>query len=269
MDHSPIRATVAKLHCMPDRTSTEEPQIPAFAAQFGIASLVGVGLAIAGAFGTDAMGLGWRFLYWIGGLALAGLALRLLALPMQSVCRLIGIAPHWSFLLAVPLLGVLVVLTLTLSGAAAVNATTLFWQNVGLGAALFALFGVLHWIGAKRTARSSPPDTQLRPVPPADTPLHEHLSPGFGPIQALTVEDHYVTVIGEEHRAMLLMNLSEAIEGLGHAEGLRVHRSWWVARGAMDRLERDGRNSRLKLTDGSHVPVSRANVAKVKALLGD
>ncbi|MFT4251060.1 MAG: LytTR family transcriptional regulator DNA-binding domain-containing protein, partial [Caulobacter sp.] len=46
---------------------------------------------------------------------------------------------------------------------------------------------------------------------------------------------------------------------------LQVHRSWWVARRAVARVERDGRNLRLRLVDGEAAPIARAAVARLRA----
>jgi len=43
-----------------------------------------------------------------------------------------------------------------------------------------------------------------------------------------------------------------------------VHRSWWVAADAVTGAERDGRNWRLRLSNGLLVPVARNSVAAVR-----
>ncbi|KTE11438.1 hypothetical protein ATE71_11760 [Sphingopyxis sp. H115] len=56
------------------------------------------------------------------------------------------------------------------------------------------------------------------------------LPPGFGPVGALKGEDHYVRVIGTRSEELILMRMRDAIARLDNADGLRIHRSWWVAR---------------------------------------
>lgn len=86
-----------------------------------------------------------------------------------------------------------------------------------------------------------------------------------GAVLYLRMEDHYVRV-RTEHGARLEMGpLARVTAGLGGVEGLRTHRSWWVARRAIVGVERDGRNLRLRLVDGETAPVSRASVAKLRA----
>ena len=56
----------------------------------------------------------------------------------------------------------------------------------------------------------------------------------------------------------------DAVRELAGADGLQVHRSWWVARqGIQDEKRIDGR-SFLVLPSGTEVPVSRSYRAKAK-----
>lgn len=237
--------------------------------QAGIAALVGIALAVTGAFGTDSLPLAVRFLYWIGGLIMAGIVVRLIALPMREVCTLVGIDTDWSYLLAVPLLGAVLV---TLLGVAGIrisdDSMALYGQTVGIGIGLFLLFGALHWIGAKRKqSRDRGNVCFARYQPLVGTSLHERLRTGFGPILALGVEDHYVSVVGKDCKELVLISLTRAIGEAGSPLGIRVHRSWWIANGALSAIERDGRNSIAVLSNGQRVPVSRAHVGAARALL--
>ena len=65
--------------------------------------------------------------------------------------------------------------------------------------------------------------------------------------------------------ALLLMRLSDAIAEAGDTKGLQIHRSHWVALDAVRAVRRDGQRAVLTLTDGRDLPVSRANLDKVKA----
>jgi DNA-binding LytR/AlgR family response regulator len=56
------------------------------------------------------------------------------------------------------------------------------------------------------------------------------------------------------------MRLSDAVAELEGIEGARTHRSWWVARDAVTRVEREEGRARLILVDGAAAPVSRAGV---------
>jgi hypothetical protein len=84
-------------------------------------------------------------------------------------------------------------------------------------------------------------------------------------VLCLQMEDHYVRIHTASGSRLELMSMSQAIAALGGVEGRRVHRSWWVARAAVEAAEPDGRNWRLRLRGGLRAPVSRANVAPLRA----
>ncbi len=78
------------------------------------------------------------------------------------------------------------------------------------------------------------------------------------------MEDHYVRVHTVLGSALVLMRLRDAMVLVAEVEGMQVHRSWWVARGAVEDVLRDGRNLRLKLPRGIEAPVARANIAVLR-----
>ncbi|MEL6707752.1 MAG: LytTR family DNA-binding domain-containing protein [Pseudomonadota bacterium] len=100
---------------------------------------------------------------------------------------------------------------------------------------------------------------------PAPNPLLDALPAELGSdIIALEMEDHYVrvhTALGSE---LVLMRLRDAMVHVADIEGRQTHRSWWVARGAVEDAQRDGRNVRLVLARGIEAPVSRAQVSELK-----
>ena len=69
------------------------------------------------------------------------------------------------------------------------------------------------------------------------------------------------TALGSE---LILLRMRDAVAELDGIDGAQVHRSWWVARDAVEDVKRDGRNLRLVLTGGLEAPVSRARVAELK-----
>lgn len=102
--------------------------------------------------------------------------------------------------------------------------------------------------------------------PSGDPPLLHRVPSGIrGRILRLSSSNHYVKVVTEHGTADLLMRFADAIAELDGVEGLRVHRSHWVARAAVTGLKR--RNARLFLLteDGAEVPVSRSHLPAVEA----
>lgn len=78
-----------------------------------------------------------------------------------------------------------------------------------------------------------------------------------GPILHLSARDHFVSVATPEGVHELRMRLRDAIDEMDSAEGLRTHRSHWVARGAIVDVRREEGRVVLVLENGTKVPVSR------------
>ena len=77
-------------------------------------------------------------------------------------------------------------------------------------------------------------------------------------LYAIASEDHYLRVYTSLGEELILMRLADAVRELSSADGLQVHRSWWIARdGVVDAQRSDGRNL-LILPSGVEVPVSRS-----------
>ena len=83
---------------------------------------------------------------------------------------------------------------------------------------------------------------------------------------ALSSEDHYVRAHSDISTTLILIRLRDAVAELGSAaEGMQVHRSWWVSRAAVTGHKRSDRAMRLILRNGLEVPVSRERIPLLKA----
>lgn len=127
------------------------------------------------------------------------------------------------------------------------------------------------YLMVERRLTRAPPDEPLAPPPGAPQP--STASPRLlarlparlgGEVLALQAEDHYVRVHTRLGSDLLLMRFSDAVEGLGALQGERVHRSWWVARGAVEAAKSRGRRLTLTLANGLEVPVTRGAAAKLR-----
>jgi hypothetical protein len=114
-----------------------------------------------------------------------------------------------------------------------------------------------------------PPEVARAPTEPPAPGLPrflDRLPPALGPqLLCLSMEDHYVRAHGAGGSALILMRLRDALEELEGLPGLQVHRSWWVAKNAVERVERDGDRVRLRLVNGLAVPVARSQLGAVRA----
>jgi len=60
------------------------------------------------------------------------------------------------------------------------------------------------------------------------------------------------------------MRISDAVRELSDAEGLQVHRSWWVAREGIGETKRQNGRRFLVLKNGETAPVSRSFLSALK-----
>jgi len=88
-------------------------------------------------------------------------------------------------------------------------------------------------------------------------------------IIALEAEDHYLRVHTRHGSALILMRLADAAALIDPRLGLRVHRSWWVARDGVRALERTPGRAIARLVDGTAVPISRTRLSAARAALTD
>jgi hypothetical protein len=236
--------------------------------------LAGIVLALIGPFGSYELPLTQRLLLW-----------PLMLLSGYPVFRGLGIVSRWlGEVTHVPPV-VAVPLALAVGALPVTLVVTLLWFRVPAGAllrtpglgplylqvlivglivhvAMHLLFrpAARHGAGLPAAAPVAiPPDAATSPEPALLLP------PGFGPIHALKGEDHYVRVIGDGREELILMRLRDAIERLGSADGLRVHRSWWVTRAAVAAVRRDGRTAILTLAGGQEAPVARDMMPALRA----
>lgn len=85
-----------------------------------------------------------------------------------------------------------------------------------------------------------------------------------GRLLALEMEDHYLRIHTDQGEALILCRMSDAERELAAADGRRVHRSYWVAREAVQAIARRGRGHALLLRNGLEVPVGRTYAAALR-----
>ena len=83
----------------------------------------------------------------------------------------------------------------------------------------------------------------------------------------LQMEDHYLRATTAKGADLILIRFRDALQELSDYDGLQVHRSWWVARNAVEKLSRQGRKIELLMIDGTRIPVSTGYRKMVEELL--
>jgi predicted RNA-binding protein YlxR (DUF448 family) len=238
-----------KFKFWPWLTETYRPRALAFWAS------ISVMVALAGPFGTYAeMTVPERLPYWSG---VFGAAI-LLAQLCRRACR------PWLVGLWLWTRGVIVSAIFASVFAPMVQ---IFHEDVVPGPAARAVPVATLWLvwflsslveSAIWTLMQGEPEAEA-PAEPELPRLLTRLAPELqGELRSLSVRDHYVVVTTNRGQGNLLLRFADALDELGETEGLRVHRSHWVAASAMQRIEREASRLFLRLTDGRQVPVSRS-----------
>jgi DNA-binding LytR/AlgR family response regulator len=119
-------------------------------------------------------------------------------------------------------------------------------------------------------------ETKNAPAPAADgrnpalqAPILSRLKPeNRGALIRLTVRDHYTEVVTTRGRELILLRFGDALTEIGNTEGIRLHRSHWIAADHVDRLKRDNGKLFVIARDGSEMPVSRSYAEAVRRRLG-
>lgn len=110
--------------------------------------------------------------------------------------------------------------------------------------------------------------TEAKPQMEMPAAIAERLSRHLGSeIITLQAQDHYVRVVTPVGAELILYRFCDAIRELPPELGVRVHRSYWVSRAAVDRImHRRGRHY-LLMNNGERVPVSRTYLADARRML--
>jgi hypothetical protein len=237
------------------------------------ATVAGVFLGLAGPFGSFLNGSAEdRVVYWVVSMWLGVAVYGVATTRIAPLARRAGVAPWF---VAAPL-----IVVATIPQAFATRALALwFWPvlvHIPIGpltwylevllVAVPLVLGYAAWAGVLH-APPAPPASPFEQGNADDAAsLWAQMPPHLGrEILCLTMEDHYVRVHTSRGGALLLMPMARAMAGLTTTEGMRVHRSWWVARAAVTRIDGPARSMRLHLINGMTVPVARRAVAELRA----
>jgi len=233
----------------------------------------GVALAALGPFGSFALGsFGARLAYWVPATLIGYAIFRPTTLAATLIARRLDLPE-----LPAALVGALVA---AIPGALAIaylggyrpgtepSFEILFQLYVQVGVIGLLVMTVFILIGRNSRPASvtaiSPPPAPANQAPAAR--FLERLPGAWADrLVALEMEDHYVRAHGPGTSALILLRMRDAEAELAGVDGMRIHRSWWVARGAVEKVLRDGRGTKLRLTNGLEPPVARDRVAALKA----
>lgn len=247
-------------------------------------------LAYLGAFGTGPAPALLRLAYWIA-VILPG---SLIGMAIQEIMRGWGALSHnrWAEIVVVALLislphsFMVIVASALFFGIAAITPGLVFdfWIAVLV---VSLVLTAINYLAAGEAAAAPPVIPPAPPLaepaapaapgagtdaPPALPPLPELVAEKLparlrqARVIAIEAEDHYLRIHTEAGSDLVLMRMTDACALLGEAAGLRVHRSWWVARGAIEARARRSGKLELALVGGLVVPVSRTMYGALREL---
>ncbi|HVF36923.1 MAG TPA: LytTR family DNA-binding domain-containing protein [Sphingomicrobium sp.] len=238
---------------------------------------VGVALAALGPFGSFELGgFGHRLAYWVPAAFLGYAIFRPITLGAILTARRLALPELPAALLGTIVAAAPGALAIAYLGGYRPGAEPgfeelfqLYVQVAVVGVLVMLVFVLIE----NRTTRPDPLPTASRQrqsepdIAPSGkiAPFFERLPPGWVErLVALEMEDHYVRAHAASESRLILLRMRDAEAELNEVEGLRVHRSWWVARRAVEEVVRDGRSYRLRLQGGLEAPVARERIAALK-----
>jgi DNA-binding LytR/AlgR family response regulator len=237
---------------------------------------LGVVMGVIGPFGMyETMGLGTRILYFVLTTTLIWLQVIGLAILLASLAMF----DRWSTTARMALAGLLASVPGTLEIVALYSwlarpiplhaAPYIFPQTAFLTVVISVVIGLfferrLHAAAdAERARVASIPEAG--PHGAATPDFFRRVPPALGrDLLALEMEDHYLRIHTALGSDLILLRLRDALSELGSERGRQVHRSWWVAEGAISSVKRDAGRNTLILRNGLRVPVSKSFRDQVK-----
>ena len=217
---------------------------------WSLLAVVSILAALVGPFGTIVdLALAQRFAYWgltvAGSFFIAGVSLSAAEgwVAARTERKLAGIVLG-AVIAGVPITGLVLVLgyAFRLGGS---DAMVVYGHVVAICFCIRLIFLLTE---GRQSISADVLPAILDRLPPAKR----------GRLIRIAVHDHYVDIVTDNGRGMVLMRLKDAVAETVPEPGVRVHRSHWVSvRGVSGCFRSRGRVF-LQMRDGARVPVSRS-----------
>ncbi|KKC37929.1 hypothetical protein WH87_09725 [Devosia epidermidihirudinis] len=222
-------------------------------------------LGLSGPFGTlESFDAATRLVYWLAVVvlsytlsravavaAMTSLAPRITQLPLRVTLS--------AFIASLPATIVVALVSLVAYSSGDQPSLVRLWLYcLAVALALVSVIAV--------TERSAPVAELALPAAPVQAAILQRLPlPARGKLSHISVQDHYVDVVTDRGRALILLRLSDAMRETEGVPGLQIHRSHWVALDAVRKpLKIDGKPM-VELADGTRLPISRSFLPEARA----
>jgi hypothetical protein len=227
-------------------------------------------LTLTDAFELEALPLGPRFLYWLCLLGMAqfgSLSIRASLDRIQlSRPKLVLAGLLRTVLLSLPVtVAAWLVTAMALSQPLRAARLPEFFLPVVLVVAAMVCINLLVQRRPVEThSLDTSPEPPQGPQPAAILARLPHKLRA-GRLHAVQAEDHYIRLYTSAGSDLVLLRFSDALAELRGLEGAQVHRSWWVARDAVESSRKEDGKFFLLLRDGTKAPVSRTFTRALQA----
>lgn len=247
-------------------------QIPPRGLLRSAATLLAIGafLTFTNPFGaTTGLPIWGAFLYWTGLVGMGSLGGPVFGAGVRRVAP--QLPELWNTVIATAFVAVTVTVAIILVQMVILSEPVpmSYWPRLYvLVAGISAAVAMISWLVDR--AFAGPPGAithaPLSGAPAAPVRFMERLPPKLkgAVIYAISAEDHYLKLHTSKGTDLILMRLSDAITELEGLEGAQTHRSWWVARDAVESARREGDRMVLITKGGVEAPVSRPNVRPLR-----
>ncbi len=248
-------------------------------------AVVAVILGFAGPFGTfDELKLGPRIAYWAAivvstygfGYAVAMFISRLFGLKVQKPWLRVLV---FGALTGVPVTLAVMAVNFAAFGSSGIEPVGLWLQCTLIGMGVITITEIFDRSDSRGTAAPAGavpagalPETAAMleaptaPVADATPPILDRVPlPARGKLWALVVQDHYVEIVTERGKTLVLMRLGDAMREVGVLPGVQIHRSHWVALGAVAKVVKAEGKPAVELPDGRRLGISRGYMDAARA----
>jgi len=226
-------------------------------------------LTVSGPYDTfESLGLGPRFAYW-ASMVLACYFVGRVATRFFLESLRDAIPQRWpravisAVVAALPVTAIVIMVNGLAHDRLAPSDALTLWVDTTLVTlvVVIAFVSMDDFVSLRRPSSVAPPAA----APPGPPPIVERVPlPQRGKLLALSVEDHYVDIVTDRGKTLVLMRLADAMRETGAIPGLQIHRSHWVARDAVARTHRADGKVLLELSNGMRLPVSRGFLPQVR-----
>lgn len=223
-------------------------------------AVVAVLLGFAGPFGTfEELNLGPRVAYW-GAIVVSTYGFGYAAAMLISKLFGLKVRQPWARVLVfgvatgVPVTLAVMAVNLAAFGSSGIEPVSLWLQCTLIGMGVITITEIFEHRAQPATGDAPAVEAAEPQQPPIldSVPL-----PSRGKLWALVVQDHYVEIVTERGKTLVLMRLGDAIREAGATPGVQIHRSHWVALPGVAKVVKADGKPAVELPDGRRLGISR------------